>query len=1046
MKLKNLFPAALAVVALASCTTDEIESTGAKQQPSFAQKGDLRITSFDTEDVATRALANKLYQLQTYEDGDKIYVYDQDMHATDIYAYDVDENAFYFEEQFPGDEKQIAGEPSFGVFAGVVNKNPKGYVLRTEEGTPTCVDIKLPHVLKYKEKVVDGVAMYGFDIPAFAAASYSTDPSDPYIALDNYRYLTALLRVKLENAFGNVSYIRVSNAGPDNLYIVGQMGDSKALSGNLTAKLYKGDDRTNSKLEVVDEDYLVYPEVYIDLTNVPSNTSFIYIPIIAGLDGDVDHIKLEYTANRNISDVESEKDNNGADIAWHTIPGMQFPGTVFQANKRYFGSYSYELADMNPKKVSDLLAQYASTANDIILNITKSFTIDATNPEVDNVIYLPDFENDVNVIINLADPLGTGWANTNTDDLIITDDPLDGNFSGTITINVGAGNTLANEAIEVDLEEGTAELVGTYNNTLTLTSAGKVKIGDGTNATNGLTWTAVGDDIQAIEIAKEATVNSDIDASAATNLTASVVVNGTLTGDITGGAATKTITVGKTGALTGNITTGEAKTLADKVTVTVAGQLDGGITSGTDGYFTDVNVSGKVLGGTILNTAVKGTLNITSTFATPDESAMTGVETAGDVIVNLGAEGEAISGMLTMIGCNKTLTLKNGYVNSIYSNVGAGEWEKPYINIVFDDAEGRTAFKGLATGTKNEIVYNKSTWSGLKITNASYKNVATNYANAQAPETKKSSTFAVFSAAQLATLGNESDVTNVDIFNDIDLNDKNTWTGISKLTGEFDGLSHKISNLNLSEATARGLINRNSGTVVKNLVIENVKGEKAATAAKQGSLGALIGVQTGTVAVSDVEITGIDLKMTAETNEKIGGVIGAALSGASATLTDVTVSGAIDGYRALGGLIGQTSIPVIAANCDASGITFAQTFNSGKAMDIDYAKIGGFIGTVSANVAVNITSGKAPESIAYGQPDKMYVSDISSETGDFFTYQAKQNFIGFSGNDNTAAASKIAASTINGTNYCAEANFGSEALTHLHGTATYTFLYTWKAK
>jgi len=1043
MKLKNLFPAALAVVALASCTTDEIESTGAKQQPSFAQKGDLRITSFDTEDVATRALANKLYQLQTYEDGDKIYVYDQDMHATDIYAYDVDENAFYFEEQFAGDEKQIKGDPSFGVFAGVVNKNPKGYVLRTEEGTPTCVDIKLPHVLEYKEKVVDGEAMYGFDIPAFAAASYSTDPSDPYIALDNYRYLTALLRVKLENAFGNVSFIRVSNGGPDGTYNVGKMEDSKALSGNLTAKLYKGDDRTNSKLEVVDEDYLVYPEVYIDLTNVPSSTSFIYIPIIAGLNGDIDHIKLEYTDSRTIADVEAE--DEAGSITWKRIPGMQFPGKIFEANKRYYGSYTYELADMNPKKVSDLLAQYASTANDITLNITNSFTIDSSDPNVDNVIYLPEFENNVNVTINLADAFTT-WTNGTPDKLVFTDVAGE-TFTGKVTLNVGT-KTLANEEIEVDLEEGTAELVGKYNNVLTLTSAGKVKIGDGTNATSGLTWPAVGDDIKAIEIAKAATSSSAINASAAANQTASVVVNGTMTGAITGGAATKTITVGADGTLTGDITTGEAKTEADKVTVTIAGTQTAStnsVKSGTYGYYTDVKVSGKVTSGAMdLKSAVMGTLDITSTFTTAEEVAIAAdVTTNGNVIVELGSEGEAISGKLTMQGCNKTLTLKNGYVNEINSNVSAGDWERPYININFDDAEGRVAFRKLTTAMKNEIDYNESTWSGEKITNTTYANALTSYTNAQAPEEKKNSPVAVFSAAQLATLGTLADI---DIFNDIDLDDQDTWTGITQVTSSFDGLGHKISNLNLSEATARGLINRNSGTVVKNLVIENVKGEKAATAAKQGSLGALIGVQTGTVAVSDVEITGIDLKMTAETNEKIGGVIGAATSGASATLTDVKAAGSIDGYRALGGLIGETSIPVTATNCDASGITFAQTFNSGKAMDIDYAKIGGFIGTVRANVAVIITSGVAPASIAYGQPDKMYVSDISSETGDFFTYQAKQNFIGFSGNDNTASASKIAASTINGTNYCAEANFGSEALTHLHGTATYTFLYTWKAK
>ena len=123
-------------------------------------------------------------------------------------------------------------------------------------------------------------------------------------------------------------------------------------------------------------------------------------------------------------------------------------------------------------------------------------------------------------------------------------------------------------------------------------------------------------------------------------------------------------------------------------------------------------------------------------------------------------------------------------------------------------------------------------------------------------------------------------------------------------------------------------------------------------------------------------------------------------------------------------------------------------------MDIDYAKVGGFVGNVSAAVAVTIADGVAPTSINYSKPGKMYVSDTTAGTGNFYTYNPLQYFIGFSGNsNNTIEATKIAVSTINGSKWCAEKGFGiangKTAATdnsHVSGGVTHKYLYNWPAK
>lgn len=1090
MKLLKLFPAALAVLALASCSTDEIESIQPAEQ-NIATKGDLRITfdplQGDVLDLnATRAMADRNFGGPLFEDGDMVFVYDEKMHSTDPYEFDADPDkmAFYFAPQFGTDEPLINGEgenvPAFGVYAGITEKNedefnsvkkyPKGWVARNLPGTPTCVDIDIPHVLKYKQ---DGNT-YGFEMPAFGAASFN-EGSDPYIKLDNFRYLTALLRVKLTNAFGNATFLRLSNNA------------GKALSGKLTAKLWKGDDRFDSKLEVVDPDYETFDELYIDLSEVPSTTSFIYIPVVAGLDGDTDGIRLMYTGKRNISDVESELDDDGNPIAWEVVPGMQFPGVEFEANHAYAGSYGFELKDMSPKKVSDLLANYQASTSNININITNSFTIKKGDDQIDNVIYLPNFaKEDMVVTITLGEDFAT-WANTAGDALVFQDVDPEDPFTGKIILKIAEEATAASGAttvnaggIKVDVAEGTVVLAGNFsevgNGKFLSLQSGKFAYGDGTTATTGvdgakmkLYTTKIGAQSFTVADKAEMTVANDIDFTTTDNETTTVIIDGKLslgTNSIIGDETTATITVGATGELEGNISTLAGGAGYDKdnmATITVNGKQKGDISDVVDAFFVNVNVAGYVDGNISLRNAIKGTLKLTTTTTAATEKVVTGdVATIGNVEIALGAEGEAIAGKLTMLGAAKGIKLVQGFVNEIYVDVqNSGEWEDRYVNLTLNDTnEGIAAFKSLKvnTTTKNDVRYTESVWNGKMITNADYKQKYTKYQNERAKEEaflaapfNGQTDNAVFTASQLASMG--TGLNNLRLLNDIDLtgNDatkgKGQWKSIGTLMGSFKAFGHKIKNMNLNNASAYGLFTTTeTGAVsVEDLTLENVTLDTKA--ANVDGIGSVVATSVGTLTVKNVTVTGINFQDTGKKLVNVGGMIG--LSTKPVSMDNVKVAGTIDGFAPLGGFIGGANDNVTIAKGDASGIAFKQTYDSGLAMDITYAQIGGFIGNVAASKTVTITDGIAPSTINYDKSAKMYTSNTTVGTGKFYNYQAEQKFIGFSGNK-LATYPQMGYSTINGTKYCAEAGWTDGATTAKshkdgHGTDEYTFLYTWPA-
>ena len=317
--LFKVFGVSLIVTVFASCSGNELPNEETSQTTSTEQKGNLRVTfdPFDNEGVGTRALRNGNFGQLTFEEGDVVNVYNETLRYYDFYTFKND--GFYFDTELSGDAMPWVEEPKFAILRGATDQNVKGYIDRASR-TPR-VDIKIPHTFIFdaSSRVVNfdgnnGIG-YACDLPMFGYANYSS--KGDYIEISNLRYLTGILRIGLEGIDGNARYLKLSNTA------------GRPLSGTLTAQLYTDPaQRKNTKLEVLDEDLTVYPELYIDLRSLPSGTSCIYIPVVSGISGNADGVCLEFSA-------DMTHDSATEATGWQLVPDVNFAGMVFAQHCRY---------------------------------------------------------------------------------------------------------------------------------------------------------------------------------------------------------------------------------------------------------------------------------------------------------------------------------------------------------------------------------------------------------------------------------------------------------------------------------------------------------------------------------------------------------------------------------------------------------------------------------------------------------------------------------------------------------------------------------------
>jgi len=417
------------------------------------------------------------------------------------------------------------------------------------------------------------------------------------------------------------------------------------------------------------------------------------------------------------------------------------------------------------------------------------------------------------------------------------------------------------------------------------------------------------------------------------------------------------------------------------------------------------------------------------------------------VNINMDEEGIAVNqGSLVMMGAGKKVNLGQGYINVLKVDVqNAGTWEEKKVDLKFYNEEkegyGNVAIHAMQVADDNILTYTSSLWNGV--------DMGEQYVAAFRTTLYKGTQNNMFTATQLSVT-DAFDQANLSICNDIDMNGK-PYAGISETTdpaiivdGYYYGDDKKfvyadaedgkklfiIKNLNY-EKIGTGLFNKFAGGTIQNLIFKGVKSELN-TPKAQGFVGGLVGNATAETQIDNVDVSKIALKA----RDNIGGLVGKA--DAQLTVKNSKVAGSIDGGYALGGLVGITSAKFIADATDASGITFSQSYDSGKAMDIKYAQVGGFVGTTTSKPQVLISDAKAPTSINYTQKAKMYVSDVTESLGNFYNYTVTQNFIGYCGHkakdfDNVT----IGSTTINGSSYMVPSDFSNTV------TSPYKALYKW---
>lgn len=984
----KLIPAALAVFALASCTSDDLQlQVGDKAPQQDLEQGDLIITydPLDNEKAGTRAFRQGDFSMSqprpmVYGEGDIFKVYDPDMFKYEAYEfnYNGQGNAFFKKNNV------TISDPQFVLFPG--DKVMRGYY--NSDNDKTYAEIEIPRVIEYgadSETFVDAegtVVGYAYNLPQLGLANPLEGGK---MGANKLRHLTAILKVDLKNVFSNATWLRITN----------QAG--KVMSGTIAAVLdvSSEDARKAVKLDpsLNKPDLVTYPDMYVDLRNVPSPNSVIFIPILEGLT-EADNIKLEFTAYTGDLDETPGSDwlalIEQGDAGWGAATteqkwvntGMEFPGVNFKHNNLYEGQYEFSFDNMSPNKITQLLDQYKETTLDINIDLTKDLAMDdntIANPAGYEIL-VPTLTNDKDIAINLASTFAsiTNDATNTATKLVIANAP-GADFTGTFTLNVADKLPAATALdIDVDLPNADVVLLGDFDNitnkNLNLIAANSVTIGsdeDGVAAgstkitTAKLNLNKLGDDVLALTVAKSAEV-TPLTALESGKNTADITINGTVTGNVKSVSEVEN-EINITGSVSGNVT-------FNPVTATqYAGWENNTTITGT----------GRVGGAVDLSKNLLGTLTIDAIptdNGTADPIVGGNVTTGGKVIVNLtpnpdatapytSGEGVAIAGTLTMTGGTKELKLIQGYINTIEVDVNnAGSWENKFINITLNDAnEGFAAFATL-TETNGFAKYTESVWNGEYPTNINYFRTNVTAAPTEKSLYRVNGANGMFTATQLAWFAEHAMSTFVHLQNDIDMKSKTfkglmapsmavTFEGKAKVDAT-DNTSHKISNLKLynaevhnavgdthTTAAPMGLFNTaTSALTVEYLTLENVEAQTdlmpygTTLAVPTGftthtgnvvvGVGALVGNASAKVTAKYVDVTLKNQKFGYTETEgefiNVGGLIGYANAGAD--IQNTNVSGApISGYRQLGGLIGTAA--TAGMSYDFTACTTNVTFN-----------------------------------------------------------------------------------------------------------------------
>ena len=900
--------AALAATVLASCSTDDFSDFGGGKGQ--LKKGDLVVKVEGMQDASmTRAAilpTNDGTGSLFWQEGDKIFAYDQALTAYDTYEFD-QKNGF---EQTLKELDNLAAV-EYAVYVGS-DKAPKNtWYYKTND---TRLLVQIPQRQKWAEETVydkDGKkeTAYMSLLPMWGTAK----KNDEGKVETTLRYLTGVLRVDLENVPNNANY----------LYVRGWQGREMDVPARMVAEgneyfeaQIRHDDFVDQWEKGIKLDAALDPEsttlttsgydnnwIEVDIRSAKKEKSTVFIPIIQQ---DYTNIQLAYSETA-VSGTAALGTLFKTNEIWSTKKEYpEMTSVRIERGKYYSAAHTFDIAGLTINEINKAIEKAINgpvsgrTVKIKATNVTSVGTYDGevlklpvaedvdkyeielqglTGSTVSGALKVeaPVRKNNLDIVLNMAGTNGCGqitklYINAPTANVMVK-----GNWGGV---------TLGDR-----YEEGTSNATGGTGyvryapNSLVV---GTLTVGDVKNCVykngraaegwdkdynnNPLTKVAgvyVNNETEGkITIAYGANVNGDLKLDGQCGVT-EVVVNGKVTGEVDG-------------TLEGKLSTNAAQ----KVNVTLGGESAEGVE---------------------YKNAEIGTLKTNQTEFSIKGTSHVGTATcAGAVYIERTADGEAV-GTLNML-CSyykaaqrndemRTLTLKGGYIKKLNTSA----------KIVLENTEARKAAPTAFLRGTCSIEDYKSTWMGGDITDPDYKNK--NEIN---------------TAAQLKWLKEETKTPAKEytLMCDLDMKE-NPIKPLDNLWYTFNGNGKTISNLRVEgeagkpaglfgkyTGLAKGLVDDTNEGAVKNLILY----KPVVIGNGEAGTGILFGQINRRVSVTGVTIIEGSVESKPTTGKKdennVGGLVGKMLNNAEDTLfiTKVEVDcGTIKGRYNLGGLVGYAT-------------------------------------------------------------------------------------------------------------------------------------------
>lgn len=1007
-KLFKFTAAAVALFAFASCSDDVAEFGGGN--PEFTAANELKIEAeeMDGGNLATRSAYVATNNARVWQETDEFKVFGPKVVGMyDYYKFSKSSNKFVIDGNKDVEEAAWVGFPNDWLSGQDWKKETQSAYLQYD--IPEIMD-------QYDEVAGSDPIAYVSNLPLWGTAENDGEGIKAKVY-----FLTAIVKVSLENADGNAKAVRIAaykNIAGD---VATPIAGTSKVQVSKDGTAYAATD-VQLPAPATGANMVVMP--LGDLSKKASN-SVIYLPLIAGTYGNV---KVQYT---NATPAAGKTYVNDNTIVWSDI--QVYKNKEFKRGTCYGkgNTHSFNAAVENVAGLNTLLAGMTSASGEVEVKCANDIAVGAA-AAVGNNIVIPDMPSVTNLTLDFD--ATKQFTATAAGGLTIS-----GDFAGTFILNatsVANVNALTIELpnANVVIAQPIAGCVFNMNYAKDVQFGGVIKGADGSYTAQNfnpagatLTFKA---DVADVTIFKGATVGAFT--IPADHLTEKVDIQGTA----------------------GNITVAYSE-LAATMAVNVSGTA-GAITI-NNGAGTSINNATVALSGVATSITNNGTgaitISGTPVYAATLAKKVGAVATKGNVTINLDNEGVAIRGGLTF-NAPATFTLTQGYVDAITVNAGAD-----------DKVVTCTLGNGYVTLPKPTLtqgkftVSNVPTWNGEIIggsfdTTAEETAITTLVGAGNYTKPTDWGAFADDATAIYTPIGFAGKIGAgaITLANDINLNNKD-WKPVAS-AGTISGMGHTISNLTLAvqadaDAAAadagRGLFT-SLGHNVNNLTLDGVtiaavpyKVGAATTTTAVSNVGALAGKATEGIVVSNVTVKNAALSTTGG-GCNVGGLFGTVTRSAAVddvlALNGVIVSGTIKGYHSLGGFIGSTVANVTIAQIDKDAVlynngsdvkaaaaivssataTFASNYDSESTNDLNYLKVGNFIGTIGLSGAETTISAKiAMTDIANVKPTLTYTktytgttkyATVVDEAIKFYDIVSdKQTLIGYCGHQAFAAGS-----------------------------------------